>query len=230
LSSSVWARPRPELAVSILAADQTALGTAVAQAEKGGATAIHVDVMDGHFVSNLAYGPDTVRDLRRHSHLYIDVHLMVADPDPLLARFAAAGADNITVHVEACPHPIETLQRIHALRPGLSAGLALNPETSVASIEPDLPYVDRVMLMSVHPGFGGQHFEPEAVTRLDELKAMVARQPRLIRLEMDGGIGPDNVTLLVQHGLDVAVAGSAVFLAPDVTAATRRLVDLMAIP
>jgi ribulose-phosphate 3-epimerase len=225
LAGTLLAVAAPQLAVSILAADQAELGQAVAAAERGGAREVHIDVMDGHFVPNLAYGPDTVRSLRHHTRLFLDVHLMVEHPDALLPAFAEAGADSITVHVEACLDVRRTVQAIHGLRPGLQAGVALNPETPVEAVAPVMDVVDRVMLMSVHPGFGGQHFLPDSIAKLQALRRL--RGDRPVVLEMDGGLDADNVGLLVRNGLDVAVAGSAVFREGDAEHAARHLVTVM---
>jgi ribulose-phosphate 3-epimerase len=213
------------LAPSILSADFAALGEAVRACEAGGADLIHVDVMDGHFVPNLTMGPATVAALRRVTRLPLDVHLMVERPETFLEAFAQAGADVLTVHAEATPHPHRAIQRIHQL--GLKAGLALNPGTPLEFFEPLLPELDQALLMSVDPGFGGQEFLPSSLPRLKRLKELRDRLNPLCRIEVDGGIHPGTIRQAAQAGAEILVAGSAIFSGDIVEniAALRRLLE-----
>jgi ribulose-phosphate 3-epimerase len=195
------------IAPSILSADFANLGEEVRAVTAAGADWIHIDVMDGHFVPNITIGPAVVGALRPHTRLPFDVHLMIAPCDPYLSAFAEAGADRISVHVEAGPHLHRSLQAIRAL--GRSAGAVLNPATPASSVKDVLDLVDLVLVMSVNPGFGGQSFIGQAAGKIAELKEMTGS--RRIRIEVDGGINPETAGLAAAAGADTIVAGSAVF-------------------
>jgi len=198
------------IAPSILSADFTRLGDQIAEAEKGGADWIHVDVMDGHFVPNITVGPLIVEAARRSTKLPLDVHLMIESPDRYLADFVSAGADRLTVHQETCPHLHRTLQRIREL--GAQPGVALNPSTPVETLVEILPFVDLVLVMTVNPGFGGQRFIRESLPKISRLaQTLETAGLTQVRIEVDGGIDTTTAPAVVSFGANVLVAGSAVF-------------------
>ena len=208
------------IAPSLLSADFSKLQEEVKDIEQGGAEWLHLDVMDGHFVPNITFGPGLIKALKPHSNLFFDVHLMIENPDKYIAEFADAGADMIVVHQEACTHLHRTIQSIHAL--GKKAGVALNPATSLSTLEYILPDLDMVLLMSVNPGFGGQKFI-NIVPKLERLIEMCKEQGVSPLIQVDGGITPETAPLVVNAGDNVLVAGSAVFGKPDRKAAIEAL-------
>jgi len=204
------------IAPSILAADFARLAEEVAAVERAGADLLHIDVMDGHFVPNLTIGPPIVAALRKVTKLPLDVHLMITNADAFIAEFAEAGADYLTVHVEACPHLHRTVQSIKER--GVKAGVTLNPATSLSTIEEILPDVDLVLIMSVNPGFGGQQFITSCLQKISSARAMIERAGNRALLEVDGGVKIDNVAQVLAAGADVLVAGSAIFSSRDYAA------------
>ncbi len=213
-----------ELAFSILAADFAHLAEEMATAERGGGTIVHVDVMDGHFVPNITFGPPVVKAIRPVTRLPLDCHLMIEDPDRFIPAFAEAGADFIGVHVEACRHLNRTLQLI--AEHGVGAGVVLNPATPLDMVFEVLPMVHHVLVMSVNPGFGGQKFLPRAAERI----AALAEQRRALglnfRIEVDGGIADDTVQAVVGAGADMLVAGSAIFQPGRTEENARRFLEI----
>jgi ribulose-phosphate 3-epimerase len=211
------------LAPSILSADFGRLADQIALAEAGGASAVHVDVMDGHFVPNITIGPAVVKSLRKVTALPLDCHLMIENAERYLDAFADAGASWISLHVEALPHLERAVAQVKAR--GLKAGVALNPSTPLVALEEILPAVDYVLVMSVNPGFSGQHFLPASVDKVKRLRAEIERRGLSVRIEVDGGIDATNVRTVVSAGAEVIVAGHAVFGQPDPVAAARRILE-----
>jgi len=214
-----------ELAPSVLSADFARLGEEIRAVEQAGVTMLHLDVMDGHFVPNLTIGPPVIRSIRRATRLKLDTHLMIEDADSHLEAFADAGADMISVHVEACRHLHRTVKAIHAL--GKQAGVVLNPATPISALSEILPEADYVLLMSVNPGFGGQTFIPATVAKVAALKEMIARAGLKTRIEVDGGVTKANAAALVSAGADILVAGSAVFDGGNASEQSAALLGLI---
>ncbi len=219
--------PTPYLiSASILSSDFTRLGEQIKEAEQAGVDWIHVDVMDGHFVPNLSMGPVIVEACRRVTQLPLDVHLMVESPEILLPAFAEAGATNLTVHVETCPHLHHTVQTIHEL--GCKAGVVLNPSTPAYLVEPILPLVDLVLVLSVNPGYAGQSFLPEVLPKITTLRNDLDKVNPHAWLEVDGGINTETLPLVRQSGANVFVAAHAIFNHPQgITAGVQSLRSLL---
>lgn len=214
----------PILAPSILAADFTKLGEDIQDAIKGGTSWIHCDIMDGHFVPNISYGPGIVKAAKKAApEAFIDVHLMIENPDDYVENFVEAGADLISVHYETCPHLHRSIQNIKKY--GLMAGVVINPATPVSSIEPILQDVDLVLIMSVNPGFGGQSFIESSYGRLSELAAIRDTKELSFLIQVDGGVNPRNISKVAKAGADVLVAGSSVFSAEDITTRVQELTE-----
>jgi ribulose-phosphate 3-epimerase len=210
-----------EILPSILAADFARLGEQIACVERGGASIIHVDIMDGHFVPNLTMGPPVVESIRKVTKSKLDVHLMITDPDRYAPLFIEAGADHVLVHQEVCPHLDRTLRMIQS--EGALAGVVINPSTPTFLLEDVLDVVDYVLVMSVNPGFGGQKFIPNA---LHKVKTLAQRRKELglnFRIEIDGGVGLDNVADVVRAGCDWIVTGSSIFHTPDPEFTSREM-------
>lgn len=212
-----------EIAPSLLSADFARLAEQIASVRSGGATILHVDVMDGHFVPNITIGLPVVRSIRKATDLMIDTHLMIEDPGQYAVEFVKAGADMVSVHVEADAHLQRTLTAIREA--GAKAGVALNPATPIECLTEALPFADFVLLMSVNPGFGGQRFIGTMLDKLRRLKEMIFNRGFSTRIEIDGGIGADNVSEIAAAGADIVVAGSAVFSDGDPTEAVKMLLE-----
>ena len=212
------------IAPSILAADVARLGEEIVAVAAAGADWIHIDVMDGHFVPNITFGPGVVAAARKVTAIPLDVHLMISPADPFIAAFAEAGADTITVHVEAGPDVVRTLRAIRKL--GRRAGVAINPDTPLSAIEGILDEVDQVIAMTVNPGFGGQAFIPGVLAKIRRLRALAGN--RSLKIEADGGIGPETAGMAVEAGADVLVAGSAIFSGRGESAYRDRIAAIRA--
>ena len=213
-----------EIAPSILAANFASLREGILAVERGGATMLHVDVMDGHFVPNISIGVPVVASLRKATRMTLDVHLMIESPELYIPAFAGAGADMISVHQEATPHLDRALSMIREL--GCKAGAVINPATPVAALSEVLGIVDHVLVMSVNPGFGGQKFIPGSLRKIRELKRIRESYNYSFRIEVDGGVVPDNVTDLVRAGAEILVAGTSIFHTTDAAEAVRSMKQL----
>ncbi len=209
------------IAPSILSADLLQLEKQVKLLTENGADFIHVDVMDGHFVPNLTFGPNMVKALKRITDIPLDVHLMISNPDLYIADYALAGADILTVHQEACTHLHRTIQSIH--NQGIKAGVSLNPATLLSTIENVLDDIDLLLIMTVNPGFGGQKFIPQGLTKIAQARKMIDASGKDILLEVDGGVDTITVESIVQSGANVLVSGSAIFGQTDIVVAMKQL-------
>lgn len=210
-----------EIAPSILSADFSCLGDQIQAVERGGAGILHVDVMDGHFVPNITVGLPVVKSLAKFTRLPIDAHLMITDPGTYAVQFVEAGAQMVSVHVEADAHLHRTVMAIKAA--GAQAGVVLNPATPVGAVEEALQFVDYVLVMSVNPGFGGQQFIPQALDKVKRLRQMIVERQLNVRIEIDGGVDRSNIEKVVAAGAEIIVAGSAIFGKPDAEAAVKEL-------
>lgn len=212
-----------EIAPSILSADFTRLAEEIGHVKAGGAKMLHVDVMDGHFVPNITIGLPVVKSIRKATDLVIDTHLMISEPGRYAVEFVKAGANMVSVHVEADPHLQRTLVAIREA--GAKAGVAINPGTPLEALTEALPYADFILLMSVNPGFGGQSFIPTMTDKLRRLKAMIDASGYPVKIEIDGGIDESNIAKIVESGAEMIVAGSAVFGDGQPEAAVKRLIE-----
>lgn len=212
-----------EIAPSILSADFTRLGDEIKAVRAGGAKVLHVDVMDGQFVPNITIGLPVVKSIRKATDMTIDTHLMIENPGQYAAKFAEAGADMVSVHVEADRHLHRTLCSIRDA--GAKAGIAINPATPLVSLEEALLFADFILLMSVNPGFGGQSFIPTSIEKLKRLRQMIDDRDLKTRIEIDGGIDAENIGTIVESGAEIIVAGSAVFGEGQPEAAVKKLIE-----
>ncbi len=210
-----------KIGASLLSADFSSLGTEAKRAEKGGADFLHFDIMDGHFVPNITFGPATVKALRDKTSLPFYVHLMIQNPDKHIESFAEAGSDLLTIHAETCPNLKQTLSQIR--QHGIKAGVALNPETPLSSIEPILDKIDLLLIMTVEPGFGGQAFIPATLPKIREAKEKAQRHRITLEIGVDGGINEETAPLAVKAGANVLIAGSAIYGAKNVKRAIQKL-------
>ena len=210
-----------EIAPSILSADFARLADEIATVERAGASLLHVDVMDGRFVPNITIGLPVVKAISRATRLPIDAHLMIVEPGQYAEQFVKAGAQMVSIHIEADPHAHRTLSAIRGA--GAQAGIAINPGTSLSALDEALKFADYVLLMSVNPGFGGQAFIPQSLEKLRRLRKMIEERGLQARIEIDGGIDADNVAEVAAAGAEIIVSGSAIFGAPDPAVALREL-------
>lgn len=213
------------LSPSLLAADFTKLGQQLEQIEKGGAKYIHLDVMDGMFVPNISFGIPVIQSIRKSSNLIFDVHLMIVEPERYVEAFYKAGADIINFHVEATKNPALVLSKIKSL--GVKAGITIKPNTPVSDIVPYLEDVDMVLIMTVEPGFGGQKFMPEKMKKVEELVKIREQKNLSFDIEIDGGVNKDNIREILDAGVNVVVAGSAVFGAENVEKSTKEFLSIL---
>jgi len=210
-----------KIAPSILSGDFAYLGDAVKQAQEGGADYIHIDVMDGHFVPNITIGPQSVAAIKKYTSLPLDVHLMIENPDFYAERFIKAGADILTIHVEAALHLHRSIQNIK--KHNILCGVSLNPATAIESLEYVIPDIDLILIMTVNPGFGGQEFIPQMIEKIKKTKTIIDNSNKKIILEVDGGVNAENIGRIAHAGADICVAGASVFTTGDVKKAIADL-------
>lgn len=210
-----------KIAPSILSADFSRLKDEIEAVEAAGADWLHVDVMDGHFVSNITIGPVVVESIRKVTTIPLDVHLMITDPDKYAPEFIKAGADWISIHPETCPNPNATLQRIREL--GAKSSVAVNPDVPLGNVERCFPYIDMILIMTVFPGFGGQAFIPDVLPKIEQARKLVDTKKLPILIEADGGIKADNIDQVVRAGAEVIVSGSGIFKTADYAATIRQM-------
>ncbi len=213
-----------EIVPSILSADFTRLGEGISCVANGGATMLHLDVMDGHFVPNFTIGPPVVQSIRKFTKMTLDVHLMITDPDKYAPMFIEAGADQVSIHQEVCPHLDRALRNIQS--EGALAGVVINPSTPVATLDDVLDIVDFVLIMSVNPGFGGQSFIPRALHKVRTLARLRAERGLPFKIEIDGGVSMKNLSDVVRAGVDWVVAGSSVFHTADPAATVSQMREM----
>ncbi|MCS7229145.1 MAG: ribulose-phosphate 3-epimerase [Candidatus Kryptonium sp.] len=213
-----------KLAPSLLSADFSDLKNEIKKAEEGGADLFHLDVMDGHFVPNLTFGPMIVKAIRKLTKLPLDSHLMISNPDMYIDEFRKAGSDIITVHLETCPHLHRTIAKIK--QSGAKAGVAINPATPVHLVEEIIDYIDILLIMSVNPGFGGQEFIETSLRKIVQAKKLIMERNLDVEIEVDGGIDIDNVELLLEAGADIIVAGSAIFKSENITEKVKKFKNI----
>ena len=207
-----------EIVPSILSADFSKLGNEIAEVSKAGIEMVHLDVMDGHFVPNITIGPPVISSLRKTTDLIFDAHLMISEPEKYIESFAKAGVDNVTFHIEVVEDPLKIADKLHKM--GCSASICLNPETPVEAIEPVVKFFDMILVMTVHPGFGGQKFMPEVAKKIIRIREIAGPD---IRIEVDGGVDHNTAPIVVSYGADTLVAGSAIFDEIDRKAAINTI-------
>ncbi len=213
-----------KIAPSILSADFSRLRDEIQAVEKAGADWLHVDIMDGHYVSNITIGPVVVESVRKVTRMPLDVHLMITDPDKYAPEFIKAGADWISVHPETCNDPVKSLERIREL--GAKTSIAVNPDVPLEKVESYLAHIDMILMMTVFPGFAGQAFIEDVLPKIEKVRKMIKERKLPILIEADGGIKADNIDRVVQAGAEVIVSGSGIFKTPDYAATIRRMRDV----